>query len=151
MHDKITINMIYTPYSSWLFFIVRVELKANPTCRFSCLFSLFLFFSSQLTFFHGLFIPYCNSIVCLAVLFLEIIPKTILNRIIALYNLLIKKTSHMQCTLTLWLQALITKKNWVSQFSWMNISEKYQWMTAIAQKMLDLLKDCYLLLFTFFR
>ena len=62
-----------------LFSIAWVELKTNSTYRLSYLFgdSLFLLFS-QVT--YRLLQPYCsNSLVCLVVLFPEIIPKTIRN------------------------------------------------------------------------
>ena len=52
-------------------------------------FCLFLLFFSQLTF--RLLHPSCNSVVCLTVLFLEIILKTIWNCIIVFFDTLIRK------------------------------------------------------------
>ena len=69
----------YTAYSSSLFFLYLRWIKSKSSLQIDCLFSPFSFFSSLLIFFHDLFIPYCNSAVCLAVLFLEIITETIWN------------------------------------------------------------------------
>ena len=79
----------YTGYLSLLFSVAWVEVKANSTCRLSCFFSFFFHFFSQLIL--RLLHPYCNSLACLAVLFLKIISKTIWYCIIAFFDRLIRK------------------------------------------------------------
>ena len=52
--------------------------------------------------------PYCNPLMCLVVLILEIVPKIIRNciiQIMALFDPLVRNTSRMQ-----WLHVLSTRK-----------------------------------------
>ena len=56
---------------------------------------------------------YCNSLLCLLILILEIILKTISNCMIGSFFPRIRDMSHMQRTKMLWLHALSTRKNLV--------------------------------------
>ena len=56
---------------------------------------------------------YLNSLVCLVGLISGIIYKATWNCIIALLDLINRKTSSMQCTLS-------TRKNWFARIKWMN-------------------------------
>ena len=103
--------------------------KGKSICSLSCFFqSSFVSFFSQLTL--RLLNPDHNSLVCLAVLILEIIPKKIASQLFLIH--LLENTSRMQCTETLWLKCLEYQKILGYSYS-KNLRIQY---------MLDLLQNC---------
>ena len=90
----------------------------------------FRFFFSQLTF--RLLHLYYNSHMCLAVLVLEIIPKTIWNCSIAFFDALIRKyATHEMCTNGYRSWGL--EKNWIVLFNWMYSKSMSEWLLSYSK------------------